>query len=510
MPKRTFWEEERGKHGAFSTAEGMQNPATSPNPESVSVLESINAAIDSVVNVPVFGVPLLVLWLAVAGVVFTAWMRFVNLTAFGHAVAVVLGRHDESGVASAHGDVSHAQALWTALSGTLGLGNIAGVVIAISVGGPGATFWMVLCGFFGMTLKFTECALGQMYRVTASDGRISGGPMHYLPAGLAERGLPRLGKALGMVFAVVCIFSSFGAGNLFQVTQATAVLREVFPAMEGARWALGLGFASVVGAVTLGGLKSIASVAGRVVPGMCALYLVIVVVILATNAEKVPGALASIWDGALHADSLYGGFIGVLVAGMTRATFSNEAGTGSAAIAHAAATTDEPIRGGIVALLEPFLDTVVVCTMTATMILVLDPGSSTDPGVVAAMEAREGATALLILAGEQQPWSRVALVLAITSFALSTVLTWSYYGERCVRHVAGERFCAPYRIVFVGVVFAGALVEASSAQRFADMAFLSLAFPNVLGLYLLAPIVRRRLDEYRAGQRETSGSNVGT
>ncbi len=487
----------------------MQSPSPAAPTSSTNLLDSVNNAIDSVVNVPVFGVPLLVLWLGIAGIVFTVWMRFVNLTAFGHAVSVAFGRHDKPSQAAAVGDVSHAQALWTALSGTLGLGNIAGVVIAIGIGGPGATFWMVVCGFFGMTLKFTECALGQMYRVTASDGRVSGGPMHYMPDGLAERGLPRLGKALGFVFAAVCIFSSFGAGNLFQVTQATAVLREVFPAVEGQRWILGVVFAALVGAVTLGGLKSIARVAGRVVPCMWLLYLVVVVVILATNAEQVPEALTSIWQGAFRAESAYGGFVGVLVAGMTRATFSNEAGTGSAAIAHAAATTNEPIRGGIVALLEPFLDTVVVCTMTATMVLVLDPGSSADPAVAAAMQAREGATALLLLAGEEQPWSRVALVVAITSFALSTVLTWSYYGERCVRHVAGERFCGLYQAVFVAVVFSGALVEASSAQRFADMAFLSLAFPNVLGLYLLAPIVRRRLDEYRGRLKRANGSNRG-
>ncbi|MEM8709854.1 MAG: alanine:cation symporter family protein, partial [Planctomycetota bacterium] len=321
----------------------MQN---TPDPVApTSPLDAINDAIDSVVNVPVFGVPLLVLWLAVAGVVFTLWMRFVNVRQFGHAISTAFGKHDGGGDRSngAAGEVSHAQALWTALSGTLGLGNIAGVVIAIGIGGPGATFWMILCGFFGMTLKFTECALGQMYRVSASDGTVSGGPMHYLPDGLRDRGWPRLGKALGLVFAAVCIFSSFGAGNLFQVTQATAVLREVFPSLEEQRWILGAGFAIVVAAVTLGGVKSIARVAGRVVPSMCALYLVIVAVILVTHASEVPRALASIWTGALSPDSAYGGFVGVLVAGMTRATFSNEAGTGSAAIAHAAATTDEPI-----------------------------------------------------------------------------------------------------------------------------------------------------------------------
>ncbi|QDV05844.1 Amino-acid carrier protein AlsT [Planctomycetes bacterium Poly30] len=477
----------------------------------IPTLETINAFLDGIVNVPVFGVPLLVLWLAAAGLAFTVWMRFINVRAFGHALSVAFGKHDR-GAGAAEGDVSHAQALWTALSGTLGLGNIAGVVIAIGIGGPGATFWMVLCGFFGMTLKFTECSLGQMYRIRAADGSVSGGPMHYLPKGLAEQGWPRLGRALGAAFAGVCIFSSFGAGNLFQITQATAVLREVFPGLEGQRWVLGAAFAVIVAAVTLGGLKSIARVAGRIVPAMCALYLVVVIVILATHASEVPAALASIWRGALSPGSAYGGFVGVLVAGMTRATFSNEAGTGSAAIAHAAATTDEPIRGGIVALLEPFIDTVVVCTMTATMILVLDPASSSDPAVAAAMEAREGATALLLLAGEVQPWSRLALVVAITSFALSTVLTWSYYGERCVRHfVAGSPLknavLRVYQALFVAVVFAGALVEASSAQQFADMAFLSLAFPNVLGLYLLAPIVRRRLDEYLARQRNPHGSN---
>ncbi len=475
----------------------MTNPLAQDSAPPGSWLDPINNVIDGVVNVPIFGIPLLVLWLAVAGVVLTVWMRFVNVRAFGHAIQVVRGRFDRNSDATERaGDVSHSQALWTALSGTLGLGNIAGVVIALSIGGPGATFWMIVCGLFGMTLKFTECALGQMYRVVDASGHISGGPMHYLPKGLAERGLPRLGAVLGATFAAVCIFSSFGAGNLFQVTQATAVLRSALPGLEAHRWVLGLGFAVVVGSVTLGGIGSIARVAGRVVPLMCLLYLVVVVTVLLTNLDRVPGALASIVNGAFRPESVYGGIVGVLVAGMTRATFSNEAGTGSAALAHAAATTDEPIRGGIVALLEPFIDTVVVCTMTATMVLVLDPGASSDPAVAAAMQAQEGASALLLLAGAELPWSRWVLVLAITSFALSTVLTWSYYGERCVRHVAGPRSVVVYRVAFIGLVFAGALIEAESARRFADLAFLSLAFPNVLGLYLLAPTVRRGLDDY--------------
>ncbi len=482
--------------------------------DSFSALDRINDAIDSIVNVPVGGVPLLVLWLAAAGVILTAWMGFVNLRCFGHAIAIVRGRFDgavpkggadsrdpgEARSAPRGGDVSHAQALWTALSGTLGLGNIAGVVIAIGIGGPGATFWMVLCGFFGMTLKFTECALGQMYRVRDGDGRISGGPMHYLPTGLAELGWPRLGRGLGATFAAVCVFSSFGAGNLFQVTQATAVLRSAVPGLENHRWLLGALFAVVVGAVTIGGIRSVARVAGRLVPSMCLVYLVVVLAVLGIHVERIPGALVSIFEGALRPESAYGGFVGVLVAGMTRATFSNEAGTGSAAIAHAAAATDEPVRGGIVALLEPFLDTVVVCTLTATMILVLDPGSSSDPAVASAMASQEGATALLLLTGAELPWSKWVLVVAILSFALSTVLTWSYYGERCVRHVMGDRggaaAIASYRVAFVGVVFAGALVEAEGARRFADMAFLSLAFPNVLGLYFLAPKVKAALVDY--------------
>ena len=487
-------------------------PAPIPGPTEVApnaptLLDRLNDGLEAVALYPVAGVPLLVLWLAVAGIVFTVWMRFVNVRAFGHALGIVFGKHDPAprpgspdsgGARDPSGDISHAAALWTALSGTLGLGNIAGVVIAIGVGGPGATFWMVVCGLFGMTLKFTECALGQMYRVTDEAGRITGGPMHYLPKGLAERGLPRFGTFLGAVFAFVCIGSSFGAGNLFQVTQATAVIRSVAPGLEPHRVWLGLAFASVIGAVTLGGIASIARVAARVVPFMCALYLAIVLCVLGMHIERIPGALASIVEGAWSPESAYGGVVGVLVAGLTRATFSNEAGTGSASIAHAAATTNEPIRGGIVALLEPFIDTVVVCTMTATMILVLDPFGSEDPGVIAAMEAQEGATALLILTGGALPISKWLLTVAIVSFALSTVLTWSYYGERCTRNLFGKASVAPYRVLFVAAVFAGAIVEAESARRFADMAFLSLAFPNVLGLYLLAPKVKRELEAYLA------------
>lgn len=492
---RRRFRRDSGEGGGASLGNGgMSLPQSDAEPAATSLLDSVNAAIDSVVNVPIGGIPLLVLWLGAAGLIFTVWMRFVNLRAFGHAIAVVLGRHDDG--ESQEGDVSHAQALWTALSGTLGLGNIAGVVIAIGIGGPGATFWMVICGFFGMTLKFVECALGQMYRVVDSNGRISGGPMHYLPKGLAEQGWPTLGKVLGVTFAVVCVFSSFGAGNLFQMTQATAVLRSVVPAIEPQRWVLGLVFAGVVGAVTLGGIQSISKVAARVVPLMCALYLLLVVTVLVMHADRIPAALGSILSGAWSVNSAYGGIIGVLVAGMTRATFSNEAGTGSAAIAHSAATTDEPIRGGIVALLEPFIDTVVVCTMTATMVLVLGVTESTDPAVMQAMDNQEGATALMLLAGAELAWSKVVLVVAIVSFALSTVLTWSYYGERCVRHLMGARAVTPYRLLFVAAVYAGAVVEAESARAFADLAFLSLAFPNVLGLYFLGGKVRAELKRY--------------
>ncbi len=439
------------------------------------------------------GVPLVVWWLAIAGLVSTLVMRFVNVRAFGHALAVVAGRFDHD---QEEGEVSHRQALASALSGTVGLGNIAGVAIALSIGGPGATFWMIVAGLFGMTLKFTECTLGQMYRVVDENGRVSGGPMRYLRHGLADVGWPRLGRTLAFLFLLICLGASVGGGNVFQVNQSLDAAAEVFTGLDERRWIYGLVMAGAAALVILGGIRSIAKAADRIVPAMCLLYLTLALVVIARHAGEVPSAFASIITGAFTPDAAYGGFFGVLARGFRRATFSNEAGTGSAAIAHAAARTDEPVREGIVSLLEPFIDTVCVCTITALMILVTGAHVDPDPAMAAAREAEEGARLTLLAVGGEIAFARYLLVGVVVAFAFSTLITWSYYGERCARELFGDRGSRPYRWLFVAFVFIGSQVQAGNAKSLSDTLLLGLALPNVLGLYFLMPRVRRALEDY--------------
>jgi len=442
---------------------------------------------------PVGGVPFIVLWLITGAVVCTVWMRFVNVRAFRHAIACVRGRFDRPGDP---GEVTHRQALASALSGTVGLGNIAGVAIAVSAGGPGATFWMIAAGFFGMTLKFTECTLGQMYRRIDARGRVSGGPMHYLADGLAELGAPRLGKALATAFLVLCVGNSLGGGNLFQVSQSMSAVRESVPFLRESGWVYGTLLALAVGGVILGGIRRIARATERIVPLMCGVYLLAAFGVLAAHAAELPEACASIVRGAFRPDAAYGGFLGVLVQGIRRATFSNEAGIGSASIAHAAARTDEPVREGIVALLEPFLDTVVVCTITALVVVVTGAHADPDRAFAAARASEEGARLTSLALGREVSWLPHLLSAIVVLFALSTILTWSYYGERCVCRLVGERGAVPYRLLAVGVTLAGSLVTAGNAKDLSDYLLLSMSLPNLLGLYLLAPRVRRALDDY--------------
>jgi len=443
-----------------------------------------NGVLGPVLFATVGGVPFIVLWLLVGGIVCTLWMRFVNVRAFDF---------DRAGDP---GEVTHRQALTSALSGTVGLGNIAGVAIAVSAGGPGATLWMIVAGLFGMTLKFTECTLGQMYRRIDAAGRVSGGPMHYLAHGLGELGLPRLGRVLATVFLVLCIANSLGGGNLFQVTQSLAAVQESLPFLRESGWVYGTVLGVAVAAVVLGGIRRIARATEAIVPLMCGGYLLVVGTILARHWAELPGALASIVRGAFDPGAAYGGFLGVLVQGIRRATFSNEAGIGSASIAHAAARTDEPVREGIVALLEPFVDTVVVCTMTALVIVVTGAHASGDPAFAAARASEEGARLTSLALGAELSFAPHLLAAIVLLFALSTVLTWSYYGERCVCLLVGERGALPYRLLAVGVTWLGSFVAAGNAKDLSDSCLLAMSLPNLLGLYILAPRVRRALDDY--------------
>ncbi|MCB9591828.1 MAG: alanine:cation symporter family protein [Sandaracinaceae bacterium] len=434
--------------------------------------------------------PLIVLWLVLGAIYFTLRMGFINLRGFKLAVEITRGKYDDE---QDEGEVTHFQALSSALSATVGLGNIAGVAIAVSAGGPGAVFWMIVAGFLGMSSKFVECSLGQMYRTVDDKGRVLGGPMRYLREGLGGLGWPRLGKGLAIVFALMCIGGSFGGGNMFQANQAFAQTARVLPFFEGKSLLFGLIIAALVGAVIVGGIKRIGQVAGAIVPVMCLIYIVAGIVILGANASAIPEALGKIFQEAFTPRAGLGGMLGVLVTGFRRAAFSNEAGIGSASIAHSAAATKEPIREGLVSLLEPFIDTIVICTMTGLVVVVtgeylhdFQGADSTARGVLMTSAAFESVI----------PWFPYVLAIAVFLFAFSTMISWSYYGERCWVFLFGDGASLVYRIVFLGFVVLGSVLNVGSVIDFSDFMVLGMAFPNILGLVMLTPLVRQKLDDY--------------
>ena len=437
-------------------------------------------------------IPFVVVWLLAAGVFLTVRMGFINLRAFRHAIQLTRGVYDDP---SEPGEVSHFQALAAALSATVGLGNIAGVAIAIGTGGPGACFWIVLVGFLGMTAKFTECTLGQLYRVTDEDGHVLGGPMRYLKHGLAEKGLGGLGSVLAVLFMLLCIGGSLGGGNSFQVGQSLEVIRGEFEWLDANPWFYGLVMVAAVGVVIVGGIKSIGAVAGGIVPFMCLAYMAAALYILGIHYADLPGAVATIFREAFSPQAAYGGFLGVLVIGVKRAVFSNEAGVGSAAIAHSAARTDEPVSEGIVSLLEPFIDTVVVCTITALVVIVT--GAYNAPEMVTAIEGDKGAkVTLYAFTVGGHDWFRYILYLAVVLFAYSTCISWSYYGERCWSELFGVHTSFLYKTLFLTFTFLGSVVTRGNILTFSDLMILGMSFPNLLGVFILSGVVKRRLDDY--------------
>jgi len=439
--------------------------------------------------------PAVVLWLGLGALFFTLRFRFVNLRAFRHAVDCVRGRYTREGET---GEISHFEALSAALSATVGLGNIAGVAVAVGVGGPGAVFWMIVAGFLGMSSKFAECTLGQRYRVVSETGRVAGGPFLYLRRGLAELGWPRLGRALAVLFCVMCIGGSFGGGNMFQSNQAYRIVADVVPFLGGSAGPVVFGglLAFLVGLVIVGGIRRIGHVAAVLVPVMCAIYLGSGLLILALHADRVPGAVATIVGGAFSWEAGAGGFFGTLIQGFRRAGFSSEAGIGSAPIAHSAATTDEPVREGIVALLEPFVDTLVVCATTAIVIVVT--GAHEDP------DAGEGILLTAAAFGTVLPWFPTVLSLCAVLFAFSTMISWSYYGEQSWFALFGVRSVLLFKLLFLGAAWAGAVLEPGSVIAFGDLMILGMAFPNVLGVVMLSGVVKAALDDYwgRLGRGE--------
>ncbi|MEM8712671.1 MAG: alanine/glycine:cation symporter family protein, partial [Planctomycetota bacterium] len=446
-------------------------------------------------------IPFAVLWLVLGAIFFTFRMGFVQLRLLGHAVSVTRGKWDDPNQEE-HGEVSHFEALSAALSATVGLGNIAGVAIAISLGGPGATLWMILAGFLGMASKFTECSLGQMYRQTRSDGSVMGGAMYYLSNGLKEQGKGGLGKVLAVLFAILCIGGSLAGGNSFQVNQSLGAIGETIPFFglneDGVReygWVYGAIMTAAVGIVILGGLRRIADVASKIVPLMCGIYVLACLFVIFSNFAAVGPAFQTIIDGAFSPDAALGGIVGVLIVGFQRAAFSNEAGVGSAAIAHSAAKSEYAVREGIVALLEPLIDTIVVCTMTALVIVITGAYQKYDPEggktiFFDFIDNKNGAALTSQAFGTTISWFPYVLSVAVALFAFSTMISWSYYGERCFAWLFGDGLGLVYKALFLTFTFLGSVITATAVLDFGDLMILGMAIPNVLGVVLLSGKVK--------------------
>ncbi|MFH9067897.1 alanine/glycine:cation symporter family protein [Streptomyces alboflavus] len=443
--------------------------------------------------------PLIVAWLVVAGLAFSVYFGFLQFGKFRLALRVVRGKYDEKG---ADGEVNHFQALTAAVSGTVGLGNIAGVAVAVSIGGAGATFWMILCGLLGMATKFVEVTLGVKYRQVHPDGSVSGGPMHYLPKGLGERfggwGL-KLGKVLAVLASICILFFGLFGGNLLQVNQSYAQVAKVtgdgwISSSSGALF-FGLLIAALVGIVLIGGIRSIAAVTSRLVPAMAGMYVLACLIVILVNVTAVPSAIGTIVEGAFNPQGITGGIIGALIVGFKRAAFSNEAGIGSAPIAHSAVKTKHPASEGLVALLEPFIDTVVICTMTALTIVIADPSSWKVGGSI---DNAQGVTLTSDAFETVLPWFPHLLTVAVLLFAFSTVLTWGYYGLKAWTHLFGRSKVSEitYKVLYSAGCVLGSLLTLGKLFDLADAVLFMLAVFNIIGLYLLAPVVKRELDNF--------------
>ncbi len=485
----------------LAPASAAESPPASAAAEQ-SLADTIDAQFGVVVDamarvlfwepLPAIPIPLIVLILLCGSLFFTFYHGWLNIWGFKHAIDITRGRYDNP---NDPGEISHFQALTSALSATVGLGNIAGVAVAIQTGGPGAVVWMMLIGLLGMTAKFNECTLAQVYRKVHPDGTVDGGPMHYLEIGLQQKGFPfLLAKMFGLVFAIFCIGGSFGGGNMFQSNQATSALRgmarNVVGDVAGLDWVFGSILAFLVGLVIIGGIKRIGQVTEKIIPLMCGIYVTAGLIILVMHAQQLPAAAALIMRSCISPEAAFGGFIGVLVQGIRRAVFSNEAGVGSAAIAHAAAKTDEPVREGMVAMLGPFIDTVVICTMTALVVIV--SGAYNNPAAGEGVEMTRWAFADTI------SWFPVVLNISVFLFAYSTMISWSYYGEKAWQYIFGasRRAVIFYRMLFLSFIVLGAISSLENVISFSDLMILSMAFPNIIGGVILAPRVKALLTDY--------------
>lgn len=488
-------------------------------------------AIESIVlyAIPIMGtkVPLIVLILSLGGLFFSLYFGFPSIRKFGLATRVVQGKYDDIETKGTiethpeetvftvdgdivqtireehhHGEVSHFQALATAVSGTVGLGNIAGVTIAISVGGPGATFWMMVSGLLGMTLKFVECTLGVQYRDINKNGVVFGGPMYYLSKGLKEKGYGTLGKVLAVLFAILCIGGSFGGGNAAQANQAAAQIVSLFGMTGGSSgFVVGLGIAILVGITIIGGIKRIATVTEKLVPLMAIIYIVACLIVIFTNISHLGNAFSQIFSQAFNPQAGLGGILGVMVIGFRRAAFSNEAGAGSASIAHSAVRTKYSASEGLVSLLEPFIDTVVICTLTAIVIVIFNADGAFQYGaqkVLIEGKEYEGATLTSLAFAEHISFFPVVLTIAIFLFAVSTMISWSYYGLQAWLFLFGKGKTTEmaYKMIFLLFIIIGASANMSSVWGFSDAMILAMVFPNMIGLLFLFPVVKRELSRY--------------
>lgn len=480
-----------------------------------------------------FNIPIVLLLLIGGATFFTIAFGFINLRRFPLAIQVVRGKYDDIEMVgdadhhdphveksevnivdgdipetikdeSHHGEVNHFQALATAVSGTVGLGNIAGVAVAIGIGGPGATFWMIVAGLLGMSSKFVECTLGVKYRDIDKDGTVHGGPMYYLSKGFADIKMGPIGKVLAIIFAVFCVGGSFGGGNAFQANQATSQITTLLGLEGGAvRTVIGLILAIITAVVIIGGIKRIATVTEKLVPVMAIIYIIASLIIIGAHFSEVPAAIGQIISGAFTPTAAVGGIAGVIIQGFRRAAFSNEAGAGSAAIAHSAVRTKYPASEGIVALLEPFIDTVIICTMTAIVIVLFNMDGFFQYGgingnIMIGNEVVNGVDLTARAYNDVIPGFNAVLTVAIVLFAFSTLISWSYYGLQSWKYLFGRSFAADisYKVLFCIFVVIGSAASLGSVLAFSDAMILAMVFPNMIGLLFLFPKVREELSRY--------------
>ena len=440
----------------------------------------------------IFGIPFIVLVLLVGAITFSFYFRFINIRGFLHSIDIIKGKYDNP---NDTGQISHFQALTSALSATIGLGNIAGVAVAVSLGGPGAVFWMMFIAIFSMTAKFVSATLAQLYRTVHDDGSVSGGPMYYLDQGLKEMGLGTFGKVLGVLYAIFIIGGAFGGGNMFQANQSY----ELVGSLTGIpSWIYGIVLMGLVAAVIMGGIERIGKTTEKIVPTMVILYVSASLFIIFMNLDKLPGVINSIFSQALNPEATYGGFMGVIVIGIKRAVFSNEGGVGSAAIAHSAAKTDEPVREGIVAMIGPFIDTIVICFMTASVILI-----TADQNPLINAEGIKGAELTSAAFGSAISWFPYILAIVVFLFSYSTMISWYYYGEKGWKYLSSaDSSLIIYKAIFLCCVFIGSISSLSNVIDFSDMMILSCAVPNIIGAFFLLPKLKTHLDDYWSRYQE--------